>query len=476
MFIRIRKALNKKLAGLASAGAAVAVAAVLIPASSVAYGPARPTFDYNKAPLNGSTCTDQDATAYDRCGSLNGPVFDSFVNTPSYGNELNFEQVAPVNGNNAQTASYGDSLTATPGQEYWVRVYVHNNANQGDNCEASHLDANGDCTQLDAGSKGIATNTHVRLGFDKGQANGFDIQSYISADNANPGTVWDDAYLKNDNNQFSVQYVPGSAFAVTAQQSTPQPLSDDIAGPNGVKIGESINGNIDGSGNFPACFNFVTHIYLKVKVVAPTLVIHKVAYVSGTSQRVDGTTMSTRGKITWKIYVANEGSDEADNLTIRDVLPKGDTFIPGTLKLYTTNENGTVQTSSGENAFFNAGGINFGQYNPLTAAQDASYSNPDPAKWYYSVLLTYQTNVTDDQSVCSLTNQAFTRATGVSEVGANSTVNLTCAKPPVTPPTTTPPTTLPSTGAGSVAGIFAGVSAAGAAGYRWFLGRRLSRQ
>ncbi len=53
--------------------------------------------------------------------------------------------------------------------------------------------------------------------------------------------------------------------------------------------------------------------------------------------------------------------------------------------------------------------------------------------------------------------------------------------PPVTPPTTTTttpaaPTQLVNTGAGSVIGIFAAATAAGAAAYRFVLGRRLSRQ
>lgn len=51
--------------------------------------------------------------------------------------------------------------------------------------------------------------------------------------------------------------------------------------------------------------------------------------------------------------------------------------------------------------------------------------------------------------------------------------------PPVTPPKTpTPaaPTKLVNTGAGSVIGIFAAATAAGAAAYRFVLGRRLSRQ
>lgn len=61
----------------------------------------------------------------------------------------------------------------------------------------------------------------------------------------------------------------------------------------------------------------------------------------------------------------------------------------------------------------------------------------------------------------------------------NFKAKVTCPTPPVTPPTTPTqpkPTTLVNTGAGDVAGLFAVVAAAGAFGYRLFLGRRLSRQ
>lgn len=62
-------------------------------------------------------------------------------------------------------------------------------------------------------------------------------------------------------------------------------------------------------------------------------------------------------------------------------------------------------------------------------------------------------------------------------------VDCPTTPPPVTPPATTTPTPTPvaptklvNTGAGSVIGIFAAATAAGAAAYRFVLGRRLSRQ
>ena len=65
----------------------------------------------------------------------------------------------------------------------------------------------------------------------------------------------------------------------------------------------------------------------------------------------------------------------------------------------------------------------------------------------------------------------------------NFKAKVNCPTPPPTPtptPTPTPstpaPTVLVNTGAGSVIGLFAATSVAGAAAYRWILGRRLSRQ
>src|SRR5437868_9319804 len=101
---------------------------VALPVTTFAtWGPDRPTFDYNKLPVNGSTCSDLDKGQDNRCGSLDGPVFNSFIHTPSYGDERNFTTASI-----GDTADWHDSLDSgvTPGQEVAVRVCIHNNANQ----------------------------------------------------------------------------------------------------------------------------------------------------------------------------------------------------------------------------------------------------------------------------------------------------------------------------------------------------------
>src|SRR5690606_5615290 len=149
----LRKLINKLTKAPKKLLVPVVLAAVVILPVSVwaAWGPDRPVFDWNNP--------------NDRKGSLNGPVFNSFINTPTYGDERNFTTASP-----AGTAQWRDGNTVTPGQEVEVRVFVHNNANVETNDEDSHF-------------VGVARNTRVRVAIPDGVANGFDVTGYVSADN-----------------------------------------------------------------------------------------------------------------------------------------------------------------------------------------------------------------------------------------------------------------------------------------------------
>ncbi|MEO8104757.1 MAG: hypothetical protein ABI602_00270 [Candidatus Saccharibacteria bacterium] len=102
--------------------------------------------------------------------------------------------------------------------------------------------------------------------------------------------------------------------------------------------------------------------------------------------------------------------------------------------------------------------------------------------------LSDQTKVIGQQHTFDVSQVSPTISVAITFTQNGKTIVATgvnCQKPvvfpatPVTPPTTpvTPvATVLPNTGAGSVIGIFAATSAVGAVAYRWFLGRRLSRE
>lgn len=449
-----RQTSHKLIAG------ALALVIIAVPVAALAYGPQRPTFDWN--------------TPEGVRGSTTGPVFNSFTNIPGYGDERNFVRLSEAVDANPIDDSYSDDLTTAAGKAYWVRMYVHNNANPSLNCAPEHRDATGKCLQIDPGSPGIAVNTRVRLDFDKGRANGHDVKGYVSADNAAPQEVWDEGVLRNNDYKFRLEYVPGSAKVLnSAQPNVLRPLSDEIAGANGTQIGyQEMNGAM------PGCEEFITRVYVKVVVKAPVIKVTKQAFKSGTQELLDDKTVAPNTPITWKIRFFNIGNDVANDLTVRDELPAGANLEANSLKLYTNNQNGVVQGSENENTFFNQGGLNLGNYAPLTDQEKASDVD--------SGLLTFKVTIKDDKKSCELVNRVFARVPDDKEVTDDSRVIIDrngnqpgygCeeVKPAVAQPKPTArptPTSLPVTGPGNIAGAFLVTTAAGATAHRIYMSRR----
>src|ERR1035437_6421582 len=90
-FNKIRHSISRK-SKIALVVLALGLGAAAFPVVHAEFYPIRPTFDYNKYDPNNLNCNDPNniAAQNGRCGSLNGPVFDSFINTPSYGDERAF--------------------------------------------------------------------------------------------------------------------------------------------------------------------------------------------------------------------------------------------------------------------------------------------------------------------------------------------------------------------------------------------------
>lgn len=142
-------------------------------------------------------------------------------------------------------------------------------------------------------------------------------------------------------------------------------------------------------------------------------------------------------------------------------------------------------------AFISADNANPGTINDtmqLAAAGNMTVSYvPGTAKFQHSVDGTTQRVDTVDDSIVTKDGASLGGIKGCFQYSGYVTLQVKVSvpstpKPPVTPPTTTTttptpqPTALVNTGAGSVIGIFAAATAAGAAAYRFVLGRRLSRQ
>ncbi len=195
----------------------VAVVSIVGLVSSVAfagYYPAdRPTYT-----CNGNICHGADHV-----------VFNSFVNNPVVGDERPFF-AGSIGGANVQ-----DRMKVKDGDVIVLRAYVHNNADPNKIGEAAAL----------------AKNVRVRVLVPTAKQADSNMVAFITADNANPGTINDTMSVYGDK-AFNLEYVSGSAKWQT--NSGTVPVSDSI-----VTTGASL-GNING------CFQYSGYVTLQVKV------------------------------------------------------------------------------------------------------------------------------------------------------------------------------------------------------------------
>lgn len=375
--------------------ATLAVTILAVPAILVgAWGPERPVYDYNKF-TEGVSCTDP-SQALGRCGSMNGPVFNSFKNAPNYGDERNFNRIANVvPGQSPKDADYGETKQAEAGKEYWVRTYVHNNANETTNSAAFN-------------NIGIAKNTRVKLAIAEGQANGVGVMTYINADNANPAQVYDSSTLVNDNKAFSVNYVTGSAVLYSAYQNSSVPLSDAITSASGVQIGNDgvLNGNQKG------CFDSVLYVYVKVKVEAPALEFDKLVRKDG-GKSADWTNeiKAKRGdQVEYLLDYKNTGNGTMNNIVLSDKLPTNVTLVPGSVKWIDTNR--PQGTPIPDNLLFDPAGVTVGNY----GANGGGY-------------IMFEAKVNNEVDECVAKNVAYAGANNVPKQEDDATVIIEDCQP-----------------------------------------------
>lgn len=344
--------------------AVLAIGVIAAPIVHAEFYPNRPTFDYNKF-AQGEDCNDPNAVGRQggRCGSMEGPVFNSFVNTPSYGDERAF--VDARRSDQTAAGSYKNVLNDVTGgsKEVVVRMYIHNNAN----------------TSTNASGKGIAKNTNVRLALPTGEGSAQRAVGYISADNATPQVVEDTVdFTANEN--FSLAYKPGSAIIYSNGPVNGSPISDSVV-TTGAPIGHNA---LDG--NLPGCFE-----YEAVVQVTLTVTPQKVPYMNlDKAVRKAGETGAASWKsevnakpgeeVEWMLNTKNTGQAPLTNVVTRDVLPPHVELVPGSVSY--RDAKGT-QALSDEPLF--QSGYNSGRYDPND-----------------NTIITFKTTVLDDFADCEI--------------------------------------------------------------------------
>ncbi len=353
---------------------AVTLCSVLVPAALFAWGPDRPTFTYaHPAPY---------------------VTFNSITDNPTQGDERNFVQIKE---DGAANSTYGEDVALQPGKDYDVYVYYHNNAASNLN-DAAH------------NYKGIAKNAFMRVQM-PATVNAGDkarITAFVGASNANPAQVWDEAYGSAAGN-YALRYVPGSAVVHSNGAVNGKVMPDSLY-TTGTPLGYD---KLDG--NLPGCNQYAGYVIFKIHVDQPNFEIQKTVSKDGENKYAEQVTVLPGDKVQYKIFYKNSGTTQQNNVSIKDTLPAGMTYVAGSAYISNSTTNNQWKAT---NDGITTTGLNIGSY----AADGGAY-------------LKFTAKVTDNDSLKScgvntLVNTATANtANGSKSDTANVIVSKTCEQP-----------------------------------------------
>ena len=369
---RIHQKIKKISLSLISLFLAILPIANISPASAVQgvetpWGPERKTFTW------------EDPAPY--------ATFNSITNNPQIGDERDFVRVREINDH----GTYGDQVTLEAGHTYEVYIYYHNNA---------------DGHEVGQTAIGIADGAAVKSSFpatlkkdEKGTVTG-----NIFASDTDPLEVWDGAYLIASEDMY-LRYVPGSAIIHNGGQLNGQNIGPDYLFGDGALLGYN-----KFSGILPGCNQYAGYITYQIFADVPNFEVQKT--IVG-----DATTFKAGDEITFKVRYENTGTMDQLNVVVRDTLPEGLTYIPGSAMLYNNNlTEGKVVNDD----IIAENGMNIGDY-----AGGSGWAE-----------VTYKAKVNDDQKC----GGELTNSVVVSTTDGNKSANVKitiegedCAPTPPTP-------------------------------------------
>ncbi len=304
----------------ASALIAMIAAAIVVPAALFAWGPDRPTYTIEE-PANHVT-------------------FNSITNNPAHGDERNFVQIKEASAGNG---TYAEEVPLQAGKEYEVFVYYHNNAGTNLN-DAAH------------NYKGIALDTAMRVQMPGSVKAGEKARftGIVSASNATPGQVWDEAY-GTTGSDVALRYVQGSATIHNRGAINGATLPDTLAS-TGTPLGyNALDGKV------PGCNEFSGYVTFRFKVDQPNFEVTKQVSNAGKNTFTESVTTKPGEQVEYKIQYKNTGTTQQNDVVIKDVLPNGISYVAGTTKLASSASNGQYAAVADG---VTARGINIGSYAP----------------------------------------------------------------------------------------------------------------
>ena len=302
--------------------------AVIVPVAALAWGPSRDTFTIEKP---------SDHVA-----------FNSITNNPEIGDERNFVGIRETTAAN----TWKDDITVQKGKEYFVRMYVHNNAAANLNLVAENVTAKFNLP--------VTTGKSI-------QVNGFLNASNVGADTkGNKGAyaeVYDHATF-NSTTDFNLAYVSGSLkYENNAFGAAGTPLSESIFTSAGTKLGyDKLDGKI------PGCFQYDGYVTFKVKpqfAEETNFTLTKMVSKKGEAKWSENYVAQPGEVVDFILAYKNTGAVKHDDVTFRDTLPTGLSYEANS----NTWSNASTQNNKvANNDLTNGKGINVGSYAPKANA------------------------------------------------------------------------------------------------------------
>lgn len=188
----------------------------------------------------------QDRPTYSWSAPATAPVFNSITDNPSLGDERNFVRVREYGTDNI----YEDYVDITPGKEYEVYVYYHNNASATFNSDGSGIAQNVRLTtespaNLEAGKTAVIKGT-ITWGTEGNMQN-----------------VWDTAFL-TAKEAVTLSYVANSATIHNGGDADGQILDADAMFDYGVLLAHTTKH----WGIIPGCNEYAGYVTFRLKAEA----------------------------------------------------------------------------------------------------------------------------------------------------------------------------------------------------------------
>lgn len=372
-----------------------------------------------------------DRTTYSNAKPADHVVFNSITDNAGIGDERNFVRVKEV----GTDAKYRDEVKVEAGKEYEVYIYFHNNA-------AANLNASG---------KGIANGARVSSQFQPtvSASSKSKISAVISATDATPREVWDEAYLTTDSKSaIKLHYKEASAIFHNAYKANGTVMSEALFSSKGTYIGANkLDGWLPGCAEYSG---YITYILVAEKTGGE---VKKTVSLDGKTF-AESVAVKPGDTVTYKVEFANVGNTDLKEVTFRDALPKGVTLVSGsTILTNNAHPNGQKLVDDIGKAGFNTG----------------LYGQKTKATLVYQVKLNGDIVANGNCGVNAFKNTIFVDYEG-GEISASSTINVTrvCTPEEEEKQKQETPTSLPKTGPAEVALAVVAAVCLTAGGIYWY--------